>query len=67
MHYFTYGSYPDLDVHVDISIMLLLSSFIVYASHTQYIIRTDVRSWTLCSCPQVDRELSLTQIHSPDS
>ena len=42
-----------IDVHID-----------VYASHTQYNVRTDVRFlWTLCSCPQVDREVILIQTH----
>ena len=36
--------------------------YFIHALHTQYNIRTDVRfRWTLCSCPQVDRETA--QIH----
>ena len=50
---------------IDVFTILLMSPFIVYASHTQYNIRTDVLFlWTLCSCPQVDREESLAQILS---
>ena len=48
--------------HINVHIIISLSLFIVYASHTQYNVRTDVRFlWTLCSCPQVDREVSLVQ------
>ncbi len=44
------------------SYCILLYYVTIHALHTQYIIRTDVCFlWTLCSCPQVDREVILIQ------
>ena len=53
--------------HIDVSIILSLFSLLFMSLILSTLFVLTSVSWTLCSCPQVDREMSLTQIHSPDS